>query len=127
MRRHKSPNLSRSSELFNGIDDNCNDTIDENFVEIFTLNNEPYLNISPNPNTGTFNLHYNAQIGGTSPLKGGPRGVTLQIFNSLGQQIYSQELISSNGNINETISLQNLSSGIYFVKINNVQQKLIIE
>ncbi len=112
-------------ELFNGIDDNCNDIIDENFVEIFTLNNEPYLNISPNPNNGTF--YISALSAPLRPLRETNQPCVLEIFNSLGQQIYSQELISSNGNINETISLHNLSSGIYFVRINNIQQKLIIE
>ncbi|MBK7036795.1 MAG: T9SS type A sorting domain-containing protein [Bacteroidetes bacterium] len=43
------------------------------------------------------------------------------------QIIYSQQINTANGNINESISLHNLSSGIYFVRINNVQQKLIIE
>ena len=55
----------------------------------------------------------------------------LEIFNSLNQQIYSQQIHSPDGNINETISIDNLSSGIYFVRIGNgnvySQQKLIIE
>ena len=88
--------------------------------------------IYPNPNTGTFNLIFTSSTGGTSPLKGGPRGVTtLEIFNSLGQQIHSQQINSPDGNINETISVNNLSSGIYFVRLGNgtiySQQKLIIE
>jgi hypothetical protein len=88
--------------------------------------------IYPNPNTGTFNLIFTSSTGGTSPLKGGPRGVTtLQIFNSLGQQIHSQQINSTGGNINETISINNLSSGIYFVRLGNEnhysEQKLIIE
>ncbi|MBK7035666.1 MAG: T9SS type A sorting domain-containing protein [Bacteroidetes bacterium] len=89
--------------------------------------------IFPNPNTGTFNLVYNVPTGAISPLEGGPRGVMtmLEIFNSLNQQIYSQQINSPDGNINETISINNLSSGIYFVRIGNgnvySQQKLIIE
>ncbi len=116
-----------SPEIFDGIDNNCNGELDEGFVSVLEEVNQFNITIFPNPNTGIFNLVYNFPFGAISPLQGGPRGVTLQIFNSLGQQIYSQELISSNGNINETISLHNLSSGIYFVRINNVQQKLIIE
>ena len=97
--------------------------------------------IFPNPNTGTFNVVYNVPTGATSPyggpwgpispLKGEPRGVTFQIFNSLGQQIHSQQINSPDGNINETITINNLSSGIYFVQLSNgtnySQQKLIIE
>jgi hypothetical protein len=55
----------------------------------------------------------------------------LEIFNSLGQQIHSQQINSTDGNINETISINNLSSGIYFVRLGNgnvySEQKLIIE
>ena len=88
--------------------------------------------IFPNPNNGTFNLVFNVPIGGISPLKGGPRGViTLQIFNSLGQQIHSQQINSPEGNINETISIDNLSSGIYIIRLNNginySDQKFMIE
>ncbi|MBK7035668.1 MAG: T9SS type A sorting domain-containing protein [Bacteroidetes bacterium] len=88
--------------------------------------------IFPNPNNGTFNLVFNVPIGGISPLKGGPRGViTLQIFNSLSQQIHSQQINSPEGNINETISIDNLSSGIYIIRLNNginySDQKFMIE
>ncbi len=105
--------------------------------ELLAENNN--FTIFPNPNTGTFNLVYNVPTGGISPLEpadqfgaGGPRGVTmLEIFNSLGQQIHSQQINSPDGNINETISVNNLSSGIYFVRLGNgtiySQQKLIIE
>lgn len=116
-------------ELYNGVDDNCNDTIDENFVEIFTLNNEPYLNISPNPNTGTF--YISALSAPLPPLRENNQPCVLEIFNSFGQQIYSQELVSSNGNISETISIQNLCSGVYFLTINSgniiFSQNLIIQ
>ena len=98
--------------------------------------------IFPNPNTGTFNLVYNVPTGATSPyggpwgpispLKGGPMGVTtLEIFNSLGQQIHSQQINSCDGNINETISINNLSSGIYYIRMRtndiHYEKKLIIE
>ncbi len=88
--------------------------------------------IYPNPNNGTFNLAYNVPNGGVSPLEGGPRGVMLlEIFNSLGQQIHSQQINSHDENINETISINNLSSGIYFIRINiginYSMQKLIIQ
>ncbi|MFI5171673.1 MAG: MopE-related protein [Chitinophagales bacterium] len=86
--------------------------------------------IYPNPNSGTFNINYEA--GTTSPFEGGMRGMTsLEIYNSLSQLIYSQQINSSNGNINEIISIDNLSSGIYIINIqsaNNIyEQKLIIE
>nr|MBP8917592.1 T9SS type A sorting domain-containing protein [Chitinophagales bacterium]MBP9796467.1 T9SS type A sorting domain-containing protein [Chitinophagales bacterium] len=85
--------------------------------------------IFPNPNSGTFNLAFTSSTGGTSPLKGGQRGV-IEIFNSLGQQIHSQQINSTDGNINETISKNNLNSGIYFVRLwngnNYSEQEMII-
>ncbi len=98
--------------------------------ELLAENNN--FTIFPNPNNGTFNLVFNSQFGGASPLEGGPRGVTtLEIFNSLGQLIYSKQIHSADGNINETITIDNLSSGIYFVRLSNgnnySEQKLIIE
>ena len=97
------------------------------------LSSNSNFTIFPNPNNGTFKLVCNSPHGALSPLQGGPRGViiSLEIFNSLNQQIHSQQINSPNGNINETISIPNLSSGIYFVKLktgnNYSQQKLIIE
>lgn len=86
--------------------------------------------IFPNPNNGTFNLVYKFSRGATSPF-GGPRGPSVEIYNSLGQLIYSQQINSPDGNINETISINNYSSGIYFIRINNgnyySEQKLVIE
>ncbi len=96
------------------------------------LSSNSNFTIFPNPNNGTFNLVFNSQFGATSLFEGGLRGmISLQIFNSLGQQIYSQQINSPDGNINETISINNLSNGIYFVRLNNginySEQKLIIE
>ncbi|MFI5171672.1 MAG: T9SS type A sorting domain-containing protein [Chitinophagales bacterium] len=101
----------------------------------------PAFAIYPNPNNGTFTINYEA--GSTSSFEGGIRGMTfLEVYNSLGQLIYSLQLCaasfgnSSNGNIYETISISegscgdNLSPGIYFVRINQAdnysEQKLII-
>lgn len=119
-------------EILNGIDDNCNDFIDEGLVEINELENKTTFTIFPNPNTGTFNLIFNTPFGATSPNWGQTGPVTsFQIFNALGQQLLSQKINSTNGNINVTISIDNLSSGIYFVRLNignnYSEQKLIIE
>jgi len=89
-------------------------------------NNE--ITIFPNPSAGTFTITINTLASANSPI-GGQRG--LFIYNSLGQLIYSKQLNSPDGNVNETISLDHLSSGIYFVQLHNDQfyseQKLIIE
>ena len=85
--------------------------------------------ISPNPNNGTFEISVQ-NLASASPFEGGLRGMSVEIFNSLGQIIYSQQINSSDNNFIETISLDNISSGIYFVRvgdgINYGEQKLII-
>ncbi|MFI5171105.1 MAG: T9SS type A sorting domain-containing protein [Chitinophagales bacterium] len=124
-------------ETLNGTDDNCNDLIDEGLVEIIDLLKQLNFSIYPNPNNGTFTI--------SAPLRSLQETSTfsLKIYNSFGQLIFSNELCSAscgnltNGIINETISTDNLPSGIYFARIgdenpqdaahNYQQQKLIIE
>jgi ELWxxDGT repeat protein len=73
--------------------------------------------IAPNPNSGAFTITID-QINENSKI---------EIFNSVGHLIYSEDLNSST----QTISLNNISSGIYFVRVgdgnNYAEQKLIIE
>ncbi|MBC8172793.1 MAG: T9SS type A sorting domain-containing protein, partial [Chitinophagales bacterium] len=90
------------------------------------------LIIYPNPNNGTFNLSLITSIEATSPFEGGKRGmISLEIYNSLGQLMYAKQLNSTDGILNETIELNDVSSGIYIVRIMNgesqIEQKLIIE
>ncbi len=77
------------------------------------------ITLYPSPNNGTFEItvpdSYQDLASAKSPL-GGNRG--LFIYNSLGQLIYSQQINSSDNNFTETISLDNISSGIYSVQIN---------
>ncbi|MFI5172726.1 MAG: T9SS type A sorting domain-containing protein, partial [Chitinophagales bacterium] len=98
------------------------------------INSENSFSIYPNPNNGTFKIIYESSIGATSPLEGRMRGVTIiEIYNSLGQLIYSQYLISSE----QTIDISNQPSGVYLVKVCaassgmdgsfSTQEKIIIE
>ena len=77
--------------------------------------------IYPNPNSGIFTI--------TAPLITSEASV--QIFNSLGQQIYTQQLNTLNGKINELITLNNLSLGLYFIRITQEnfysEQKFVVE
>ncbi|MFI5170965.1 MAG: FG-GAP-like repeat-containing protein [Chitinophagales bacterium] len=108
--------------------------------EGFTADEHPInsrFEIYPNPNNGTFTITSEliSEAESTSPLEGRLRGVT--IYNSLGEVVFSKELCtassgnSNDGNINETISLENIPSGIYFIRLQNgivySEQKLIIE
>ncbi len=88
------------------------------------INVENIFSIYPNPNNGTFEISVQNLASAKSPL-GGNRG--LFVYNSLGQLIYSEDLFSST----QTISLENISSGIYFVRVgdgnNFLEEKLIIQ
>jgi len=83
------------------------------------------LTIYPNPNNGTFSITENG-----SPLERGG-GVSVEIYNAVGQLIYSKELNSTNGIINETVELKNIPGGIYLVRLSGdagaIEQKLIIQ
>jgi len=85
------------------------------------------ISIYPNPTTGTFTISANNHASANSPL-GGQRG--LFIYNSIGQLIYSKQ-IESGTEVNETIDLGNVSSGIYIITVNDglssSEQKLIIQ
>ncbi|MFI5171107.1 MAG: T9SS type A sorting domain-containing protein [Chitinophagales bacterium] len=96
--------------------------------------------IYPNPNNGTFTISASS-----APLLSlrETNDIILEVYNSFGQLIYSQNICtvhgilrascgySSNGTINQSISIDNLSSGIYFVRVGDgvyyEEQKLIIE
>jgi hypothetical protein len=82
-------------------------------AEIF---GEGQINIYPNPSNGTFAIQFK------NSLKNG----TIEVFNSLGQQVYVRNI---SGSAKEVIDL-NAAAGIYFVKIFNgekiITQKLVI-
>ena len=87
------------------------------------------FNIFPNPNNGTF--YISALSASLLPLRETDRPCVLEIFNSLGQQIYTQHLSTLNGKINEMITLNNLTSGLYFIRITQEnfysEQKFVVE
>ncbi|MFI5172937.1 MAG: T9SS type A sorting domain-containing protein, partial [Chitinophagales bacterium] len=88
---------------------------------------ENSFSIYPNPNDGTFTLSFQS-LSGLSTLNGTQEGVhLLQVYNSLGELIHSQNINSISGNVNETISIENLSSGVYFLKMEDNIQNLIIQ
>jgi hypothetical protein len=69
--------------------------------------------IYPNPTTNNFTLK-NIPINETS---------SLQIINTIGEIVYAEKLIGRR----ELIIHPNLSSGIYFVRVNDRMQKLVVE
>jgi len=79
------------------------------------------LTIYPNPNNGIFSVSASLRE---------INGASIEIYNTVGQLIYSEQ-IEPGTEVNETIDLGNCPSGIYFVRVgygnNYAEQKLIIE
>jgi PKD-like domain/GEVED domain/Secretion system C-terminal sorting domain len=67
------------------------------------------INIFPNPNSGQFTINSSTEINGT-----------VELFNELGQTVYKENM---NG-VSKQIQLQNVSVGIYHLKIVNGQKLL---
>jgi hypothetical protein len=67
------------------------------------------INIFPNPNSGQFTINSSTEINGT-----------VELFNELGQTVYKENM---NG-VSKQIQLQNVSTGIYHLKIVNGQKLL---
>ncbi len=71
--------------------------------------------VSPNPNNGLFNLNI---------LAIEANSYTLNVRNMIGQQVHT-ELISINGELNKQLDLQNVEKGIYFVSLENENEKIV--
>ncbi|MGB4928720.1 MAG: T9SS type A sorting domain-containing protein, partial [Chitinophagales bacterium] len=74
--------------------------------------------VSPNPNTGVFTTSF------TITQK---QNISIHILNMLGEKLYSINRPNAYGKINETISLPNIESGIYFLEIEGVNGSMIVK
>ena len=90
------------------------------------MNDENAFTIFPNPNDGTFTIEANVKTQDFASSES-----TIEIYNNLGQLIYSKEINSNDGLINENIEIKNIIPGIYLVKLlnNNIHnvKNIIIE
>ncbi len=90
------------------------------------FNDENAFSIYPNPNNGTFTIEATV----TTQNFASPES-TIEIYNNLGQLIFSKKVIANDGIINELIELKNITPGIYLVKLwnNNIhnEKNIIIE
>lgn len=105
-----------ATEILNNQDDDCDAVIDEGLVSIQNINSPEFI-IYPNPNDGNFIL---------SILNVNSQEVNVDIYNLIGQNIYSNK-ISPNNNLN--INLHNSVSGVAEVIIsgdNVLMNKLIL-
>ncbi|MFN0275316.1 MAG: MopE-related protein, partial [Chitinophagales bacterium] len=97
-----------AEEVCNGIDDNCDGTIDDNCR---LIGQQQCISIFPNPASHQFTI--NAAVTGT--LQG---QAYIYIYNALGEEILVVQTEIQNGKIQKTILFdEGNASGIYLVKI----------
>jgi len=80
------------------------------------LTKEKNINIYPNPNNGAFSVFIPA---GEADM------YLIQVFNSLGQIIYSDKVFPQGNSMKKTIALPDKSKGIYTVIVQSKQNKFI--
>ncbi|WP_052158188.1 zinc-dependent metalloprotease [Lacinutrix jangbogonensis] len=87
-------------------------------LDSFEFNN---FSLYPNPNNGDFSLAFNSNSG---------KDINVNIFDISGRIVY-ENIYDSKPNFNETIALENVSSGMYLIKVTDgdktVTKKLIIK
>ena len=88
---------------------------------------ENTFSIYPNPTSGIFTIKSDVKSQDFATL----HSISLEIYNYNGQLIFTHEIISSNGIINETIDIGIQPEGIYLINISSgetqITQKLVIE
>ena len=88
---------------------------------------ENTFSIYPNPTSGIFTIKSDVKSQDFATL----HSISLEIYNYNGQLIFTHEIISSNGIINETIDIGIQPEGIYLINISSgetqITPKLVIE
>lgn len=92
--------------------------LDPNYVTgIEELNEKISFSVSPNPSRDLFNIKLDAKV---------TENVNLSVRNIVGQTVLTKTL-SVSGQTRETISLANYDKGIYFLTIDNNEEKKTIK
>lgn len=78
--------------------------------------NEIDVLISPNPNTGLFNLNINSGI---------QQEITISVLNYISQQVVPETKINFKGDYHRRIDLSHAKAGIYFVVIQSGNHRII--
>lgn len=76
---------------------------------IIKIDNSRSLKVFPNPNTGEFKIQFETK---ENML------VNIDLYNLLGEKVYACQEISRSDNYSKIISINNISSGVYYIRIN---------
>ena len=80
--------------------------------------NESEIVIYPNPTHHSFTIAYQAKT--NDDLK-------VTVYNSLGEEVYSTEILQIKGDVSELISMPNIATGVYYVELSNEELGVVIE
>ena len=83
-------------------------------------NDENAFAIYPNPNNGTFTIEATVMTQNYASPES-----TIEIYNNLGQLIFSKEVIANDGIINELIEVDNFIPGFYLIKLWNKNKQYV--
>ncbi len=64
----------------------------------------------PNPNNGAFSINVNGLMS---------KQATITVYDIVGKQVYQADAETSNGSLSKDIQLEQLTNGVYFIKINS--------
>ncbi len=80
-----------------------------NFLDVTEEFTNNAFNVHPNPSSGSFNVEFNTGV---------VENLTMEVFNSIGKQVYSRNILSTPGANNVLIPSQELEGkGVYFLSI----------
>ena len=77
-----------------------------------------FINLSPNPNDGHFQLNFNIVKEGN---------YILEIHNTLGQIVYSETLNNFNGTFSKQMDLSVYGKGVYSIRLKNATSETVIK
>ncbi|MBT6745505.1 MAG: T9SS type A sorting domain-containing protein, partial [Flavobacteriales bacterium] len=110
-------------EVTDDVEPGCSDTAFVTITEPTSIIEETNggfdFNVFPNPNNGEFVLSFDQNSG--------DKQTNLKVTNSLGQIIYAEALLLKQGNQQFTISLNEISTGIYYVTVGSKTKPLLIK
>ena len=90
-----------------------NGNITSTCFEVNSINDmSSILQIFPNPTNNTCNIQFESSLYSK---------ITVEVYNTLGQEIFNQEVFGSSGQFRQEINLENHAEGVYVIHITSDQ------
>lgn len=86
-------------------------------VGVHNIPNNLNVALYPNPNNGNFTIAGNV---------GNEKAIIAEVLNTVGQVVYQEKLTPANNYINKTISVSNMSAGIYILRLRGEESSKLI-